>query len=172
MNYFFLLLILFSHVCYAGIKNELLLKQYDECIIDISHSATPDSVTGTIIFKSYRIKEGIHYPCYTNEKNVSASLKKAIQYYSSRTDLKPITSIMIGRLIRYHWIKDYLENNPAPKSNHQEFNKIIFNSSIIEPFKNALDVHNYYLTDVSCEKILINDEGFSIDALCWLEIEK
>ncbi len=164
------LIILFPNFCYAGIKHELFLEQYNECTIRITHDATPDSKTGTIIFRSYKIENDVYYPCEINENITSTSLNNAFQYYVSRSDLKPFTSLMIGRLIRYPWARSFLANNPIPKVTHAEFNKIIFESSIIEPFKNAINEFNYNITDVSCEKILYNENNLAIDGLCWLII--
>lgn len=166
-----LLIILFYELCYAGIENELLLEQHNECTIRITHDATPDSETGTIIFRSYKIKDNVHYACEINENTVSISLNNAFQYYVSRSDLKPVTSVMIGRLIRYLWARSYLENNPVPKVTHAEFNKIIFDSSIIEPFKKGISEFNYNITNVSCEKILYDENNLAIDGLCWLIID-
>jgi hypothetical protein len=167
---FFVFLI--SNFCYAGIEHELLLEQYNECMVRVTHDATPDSKTGAIIFRAYKIENGIHYPCEINENITSTSLNNAFQNYISLSDLKPVTSVMIGRLIRYLWARSFLEKNSISKVTHAEFNKVIFNSPIIEPFKNAVNNFNYSITNVSCEKILYDENNFAIDALCWLIIEE
>jgi hypothetical protein len=163
---------LISNFCYAGIEHELLLEQYNECTIRVTHDATPDSTTGTILFRSFKIEEGIHYPCDINENIASISLNKAFQQYSLLSGLKPVTSIMIGRLIHYPWAKDYLKNNPISKTMHQEFNNTLLNAPIITPFKHGLVNHHYNIIGVSCEKILLNKQGHVTDAMCWLELEE
>jgi hypothetical protein len=168
----FFLTIFFSNFCYAGVEHELLVEKQNECTIRITHEATPDSETGSIIFKSYKIEDNIHSPCETSEASVSIFLNKAFQQYSSHSDLKPITSIMIGRLIRYSWAKDLLKQSPIPKISSQEFNKEILFSPIIKPFQKAIKEFNYRVTDVSCEKTLYSEKGFAIDALCWLVVRK
>jgi hypothetical protein len=165
------LISLISIFCYAGIEHELLLEQYNECTIRVTHDATPDSTTGTILFRSFKIEEGIHYPCDINENIASISLNKAFQHYSLRSDLKPVTSVMLGRLIRYPWARNFLNTNSITKVSHKEFNQIIFDSPIIQPFRNALQNSNYDITGVSCEKVLYNESDFAIDGLCWLVIE-
>ena len=78
---------------------------------------------------------------------------------------------MLGRLIRHPWARRYLNKNTIPKLTHAEFNNVIFDSPIIEPFVKALQETDYNISNVSCEKILYNENDFAIDALCWLTIE-
>ena len=168
----YFLIIFFSTFCYAGIENDLLLEQYGNCNVRITHDATPDSETGTLIYRSYKIINSIHEPCEINQTIAYASFKKGFNNYLTKSELKPATSIMLGRLIRYSWASSFFDENLIQKTNHQKFNNIILNSPIIEPFKNAVNDFDYHITDVNCEKILYNEDNFAIDALCWLIIEK
>lgn len=166
------LIILTSNFCYAGIENELLLEQYDTCTVRITHDATPDSKTATLVYRTYKVIDDIHQPCDINQEVVYKSLKESFNHYLNNAELKPVTSIMLGRLTRYPWARSFFDKNPVAKTNHQEFNNIILSSSIIEPFKNAANDSNYSITGVSCEKILYNENNFAIDGLCWLIIEE
>ncbi len=165
------LIFLIPNICFAGVEKELFLKQYDSCTVRITHDATPDSKTGVLIFRSYKVSNGLHQPCDIDQEIAFNSFKDGFKIYLSSPDLKPITSIFIGRLIRYPWARHVLKTNPISKTDHQGFNKIILGTSIITPFENAVNDFDYKITNVSCEKMLYDKYNFAIDGLCWLILD-
>lgn len=171
-----IILMLLSYNAHAGIETILLDKGPGDCIIRITHDATPSSKTGAIVFRSFKPLNGVHEPCPPQKDDVSTSLSSAFEVYRQK-QLKPATSIFIGRLIHYPWIVGYLAGQgPAlDKTTGQNrsglFNSRVFLDEVLAPFQIAIAKHHYKISKTECEKILVNRRGIITDALCWLVIE-
>lgn len=171
-----IILMLLSYNAHAGIETILLDKSHGDCIIRITHDAIPTSKTGSIVFRSYKLLNGVHEPCPPQKNDISTSLDSAFEVYRQK-QLKPATSIFIGRLIHYPWVVDYLatQGPVLDKTTGQDrtglFNNSAFLDEVLMPFQTATAKHHYKIDKTECEKILVNHQGIITDALCWLVIE-
>jgi len=161
---------------HAGIETELFSAQYGECTARVIHDAVPYSQTATIVFKSYRVADGVHHPCALSGQDARDSLDRALAGYLMKAELKQVTSIFIGRLIHYPWVVKTLEEGAGSGKrghlSHKEFNKLVFGSETIRPFKQAVEEHGYAVTSISCEKLMFYRNGAPRDAMCWLIVNK
>jgi len=158
----------------AGIEIVLVKEEYGDCIVRVVHDATPDSDIGTLVFRAYTVVEGIHYPCEVDQKQVEDSLGLAISRYLSQTDLKPVTSIFVGKIAAFPWVRNAWDIKSQSGSysplSHREFSQLVFTSTISLPFTNALHEHGLSLNGASCEKLQFHTNGAPMNALCWFEI--
>lgn len=161
----------------AGIRTPLLELTAGKCSIRIHHDATPSAKTGVIIFRSYKIVAGIHQPCPPSTNQTRDSLRTAMGTLT-RKKLKPVNEIMIGRIMYYPWIQQYLATQPAyPGKVTQTYRNSLFNNrkflnETLKPFQDALVDYRLKINKTRCEKILINKQGVATDALCWLHLQK
>ncbi len=161
----------------AGIEAELFLKQYEACTVRIYHDATPDATSGVLVIRPYLEKDGVHERCESlDKKHITQSLTQALQAYKKRDDLKPVTSLMLGRLVNYPWIKTTLAAQAGvpsvKKLSRRQFNAFVLKDEMMTPFKQALELQGFRLTGASCEKLIFYDNGAPQDAMCWLVIER
>ena len=162
-------------VCFGGIETLLIEEQQGNCTIRISHDATPSSDIGTILFRSFTLVDGLQYPCHPAARQVTESLDKGIAEYRSRQNLKPATSIMVGRISRFPWVtamwQARSESGSYRKLSISDFNALIGARDISGPFVTALSRNGLELESASCEKLQFYDNGYPMDALCWLTIK-
>ena len=170
----FFLLCLVNMPALAGIDTDLYRQSHNGCTIEIQHSATTDFDFATLLFRAHKKVEGIYQRCAISELDAKQSLEKAFALYLQK-DLKPVTSIFIGRLENYAWAVEYLEKNPityAGKVDYRDFNQRIAQSSIFQVFDAALKIHGFRVKGASCEKILMDKQDHSTDATCWILIKE
>ena len=169
----------------AGIENVLVKEKYgectvrvthDACTVRVTHDATPDSKIGTLVFRSYAVVDNIHYPCEVDQAQVEHSLGLAVSRYLNRSDLKPVTSIFVGKIASFPWVRNawdiISQSGTYPRLSHQEFNKQLFKSDLSQPFVRAVKNYGLSLSGASCEKLQFHDNGAPMDALCWFEIDE
>ena len=113
----------------AGIEIVLVKEGYGDCTVLVTHDATPDSDIGTLVFLSYTVVDGIHYPCEVDQGQVEQSLGLAVSRYISRADLKPVTSIFVGKIAAFPWVRKAWgiksqsgSYSPLP---HHEFSQLV-----------------------------------------------
>ena len=169
-----LLLLSFTPASYSGETN-LVAEQYRDCTVRIFHDATPSSSEGTITFRSNKKTDGVFYPCEINESEVTASLSKGLAQYISQANLKPATSIMVGHISSYSWVRTLWEaqskkGNIAELS-YKEFNELVHTPAISAPFERALIKNRLTIDKVSCEKISFYENGAPENGFCWLSIK-
>ena len=158
----------------AGIEVDLVKEEYGDCTVRVTHDATPDSGIGTLVFRSYTEVDGIHYPCEVDQGQVEQSLGLAVSRYISRADLKPVTSIFVGKIAAFPWVRKAWDvksqsGSYAPLT-HLEFSHLVFTLTVSQPFANALSAHGLALSGASCEKLQFHANGSPMNALCWFEI--
>jgi len=162
-------------ICFAGIETILIEEQQGNCTVRVAHDATPSSETGTIDFRSFRIIDGVHYPCEPTRSQVTDSLSKGIAKYISHGNLKPATSILVGNISGYPWVKSKWHANSQSgtyeKMSRSEFNALVSSKIISQPFEIALVINGLEFNGASCEKIQFYENGYPMDALCWLKIK-
>jgi hypothetical protein len=167
--------IVFSTRVMAGIEVVLLEQQYENCTIRVTHDATPSSTIGTLVFRSYILVNRIQHYCFVEADQVEHSLGEAVARYRSNTGLKPVTSILVGRIGRFPWVKAAWEIDGAQGSftrlSHRQFNERVNRQDISGPFGHALRENGLSLGGASCEKLQFFENGAPMDALCWFEIE-
>ena len=166
--------LLFSNKAMAGVEFVLVKDVYGDCIVRITHDATPDADEGTLVFRSYIVEGGIHAPCDVDPDQVEQSLRLALSRYLARADLKPVTSIFVGKIAGFPWVRNIwaMESHSGsfePLS-HREFNQRVMASDIYFPFKRALHGTGLKITESSCEKLQFHANGAPMDALCWFVI--
>jgi len=163
-------------ICFAGIETVLNEEQQDSCTIRVSHDATPSSEIGTILFRSFTVLDGLHFPCELTKSQVTESLAKGIAKYISHQNLKPATSIMVGRISRYPWVniawQAKAKSGTYDKMTRTEFNTFVGSKDISQPFEIALTQNGLELDGASCEKIQFYQNGYPMDALCWFKIKR
>lgn len=158
----------------AGIEVVLVKEVYGDCTIRVTHSATPDSDIGTLVFRSYTVVDGLHHPCEADQEQVEHSLSLAVSRYLSRTDLKPVTSIFVGKIAAFPWVRmawnTKSQSGTHSPLSHRDMNQLVFMPTVSKPFASALADHGLGLRGASCEKLQFHDNGAPMNALCWFEI--
>ena len=158
----------------SGIEVVLVKEKFGDCIVRIMHDATPDSDIGTLVFRSYRLADNIHYPCEVDRQQVEQSLRLAVSLYLSEGDLKPVTSIFVGKIAAFPWVRKAwdIESQSGMHEplSHRAFSQLVFKSAISQPFTDALNHHGLALSGASCEKLQFHSNGAPMNALCWFEI--
>ncbi len=172
----FIIGLLVSTNATAGIENILVEEQYGDCTVRVTHDATPDSDTGTLVFRSYTVVESVHYPCEVDQKQAEHGLGLAISRYISRKDLKPVTSIFVGKIASFPWVRSAWDikkktGTYSPLS-HREFSQLVFKPVLSRPFASALNVNGLAISGASCEKLQFHANGAPMNALCWFKIDK
>ena len=172
----FLLLALFVPVvCFGGIETILVQERQGDCTARVLHDATPTSKIGTIDFRSYKVIDGLHHPCGLTKSQVKESLGRGLAKYVSDKNLKPATSIMVGRISRYPWVQSAWQarsqTGSYKKLSIAEFNALVSSRPISEPFAEALQSNGLEFGGASCEKIQFYSNGWPMDALCWFKIK-
>ena len=169
-------LLLLSFNSHAGIETRLLQEKYASCTIRISHDALATAKTGSLVFKSFILLNDVHQPCAPSRQHIHDSLDRALTSFGQQK-LKPLTSLFIGRLIHYPWIRDDLARQaPLPKTlpphkRTELFKSGAFISQNLSPFQRALAGHHYKISNMACEKLLLDKQGRIEDALCWIIVE-
>ncbi len=170
------LLLVMSSRCFSGVDTLLYSSELEGCKIDVSHSAAPRASTGTILFSAYTIIDGIHRACEVTKVAVSNTLSKGLSALSAEKNLVPVSSIRIGHIQNYKWVKAQLykisQEDKRTRIGYQEFNKLIASSAISDPFKLALEANGFKLKDASSEKRFYYKNGAPEDAFCWLSIKR
>ncbi len=160
---------------YAGIETLLIGEQQGNCTIRVTHDATPSSMFGTLVFRSFVVIDSVHHPCAATKSHVRETLSKGIAQYIAYNNLKPITSIMVGKISHFPWIKsDWLNKSQSgsyEKMSRSDFNALVSSEAISEPFKTALNKNGLEFDGASCEKMQFYDNGHPMDALCWFKIK-
>ena len=163
-------------ICFAGIETVLIEEQQGRCTLRVTHDATPSSEIGTILFRSFTVIDGMHFPCEPTKTQVIESLGKGIAIYISHDNLKPATSIMVGRISRFPWVNSAWQakarSGTYEKMSSTEFNAFVGSNDISQPFEIALNHNGLELDGVSCEKIQFYENGYPMDALCWFKIKR
>jgi len=171
---FLLIGLLVSTSATAGIEIALVKEEYGDCTVRVTHDATPDSEIGTLVFRSFIVIDNIHYPCEVDQEQVEHSLGLAVSRYLSSTDLKPVTSIFVGKIAAFPWVQmawdiKSLSGTYSPLS-HKEFSQLVFRRVISRPFASALSAHGLLVSGASCEKLQFYANGAPMNALCWFVI--
>ena len=159
----------------AGVETPLLLETQGDCTVSVVHDATPDSITGTLMFRSFLLLDGLSHPCDLSRTQVSASLGRGIAAYRAQVELIPVTSIFVGRVSRYPWVRSAWQEQGSTgsfeKLGFDAFNALVGSASIAQPFTDALRVNGLKSGGASCEKLMFHDNGAPLDGLCWILIE-
>jgi hypothetical protein len=169
--------ILFSYSAHSfgGVVTELYTATVEKCVKEVSHSAAVGSTTGTILFSSFEIIDGVQWACEASANTVAKVLSKGLSEYKNKKNLVPITSVRIGHLQYYKWIKIIMEEKSKSgqyeRLNFEEFNKFVRSESISAPFGKALEENGFNLENAECEKRIYFDNGAPRDAFCWLSIK-
>ncbi len=160
----------------AGIEVVLVKQEYGDCTILVIHDATPDSDIGTLVFRSYTVVDKIHYPCEVDQQQVEHSLGLAVSRYLARADLKPVTSIFVGKIASFPWVRSAWEiksqSGTHSSLSHRQFSQLVFTAVISQPFASALGSHGFALSGASCEKLQFHPNGAPMNALCWFVIDE
>ncbi len=168
--------LIFPVVCFAGIETLLVDEQQGRCTVRIVHDATPSSQIGTILFRSFVAIDGLHYPCELAKSQVTDSLIKGVAKYISHENLKPATSIMVGKIGSFPWVKSDWHakgrSGTYEKMSRREFNALVGSEAISQPFEIALNLNGLKFGGASCEKIQFYENGYPMDALCWFKIKR
>jgi len=176
-----LILSVLSDRSIAGVSQLLHETQFDNCAIKITHVAVPGS-KGTSDIRAFNSENS---RCTVEKHQVSDALNNALKQYKSLGGFPEIESIFLGRLfVTYTWMSKYLAlmsstdnrwdaklGKPINMSINKYVNSVLFSSEILEPFSVALRHFGYRIISVSCEKILLNEEKFPYDGMCWISIE-
>ncbi len=174
--YFLIFGLLVSTSNTAGIEIVLVKEKYGDCTVRVTHDATPDSDIGTLVFRSYTVVDNIHYPCEVDQEQVEHSLSLAVSRYLSRVDLKPVTSIFVGKIASFPWVRNAWDiksqSGTHSSLSHRQFSQMVFTAAVSEPFARALGSHGFALSDASCEKLQFHPNGAPMNALCWFEIDE
>ena len=160
----------------AGVETPLLLEIQGECTVRVVHDAIPDSSTGTLLFRSFRLIEGLSNPCDLTASQVAASLGRGIAAYLAQDNLKPATSLFVGRISRYPWVRSAWQQASLTGSYEKlgidDFNALVGAGNIARPFTDALRVNGLEPGGASCEKLQFFGNGAPMDGLCWFLIEE
>ena len=164
----------FSPVSSAGVETPLLLETQGECQVRVVHDATPDSTTGTLVLRAFQLIDGLAYACDVGPAQAAASLGRGVAAYLAQGDLKPATSVFVGRIGRYPWVREAwrLESGTDFRSrlDTDAFNALVGSEEIARPFTEALRMHGLEPGGASCEKLMFHDNGAPMDGLCWILI--
>jgi len=167
--------LIFSAACFAGIETVLVEEKQGNCTVRVIHDATPSSETGTILFRSFIVVDGLHHPCNPTKSQVTRSLSRGFAIYISHGNLKPATSIMVGKISNFPWVKSdwhaKSQSGTYKKMSRSELNALVSSKAISEPFEIALNLNGLEFDGASCEKIQFYDNGYPMDALCWYKIK-
>lgn len=174
-NFLVLVTILtFSASSFAGIESVLVKEQHGKCTVRIVHDSTPSSQIGTIVFRSFKIIDGLHHTCDLTKDQVIDSLARGIAKYLSHEDLKPVSSIFVGRISRFPWINSSWQSKGQSgkyeRMSNRDFNALVSSKDISQPFETALNRNGLKFGGASCEKIQFYKNGAPMDALCWFGI--
>jgi hypothetical protein len=170
------LLLAISSKCYSGVETLLFESELQGCKIEVSHSAAIGATTGTILFSTYKIIDGIHWACEVTKEAVTNTLTKGLSVFNSVSSLVPVSSIRIGHIQHYKWAKELLhkqsqEEQRAP-TGYQEFNQLVASNEVSLPFKLAINSNGFKLKKADCEKRFYYKNGATEDAFCWLIIKR
>ena len=90
-------------------------------------------------------------------------------------------SIMFGHLSYYGWLRDFLASTakedpdwsqqtgrPVAEKTMTYVNGVLSYDTVIDTFNQAVTRPDWRFNDISCEKILISEEGLPVDAFCWI----
>jgi len=173
-NILLVLSVFLSASCFAGVDTILHFSEIENCKIEVSHSATPKSKTGTILFSSYKTINGINMTCNIGKKAVIKSLSHALSVLATKENLANVTSVRIGHIQYYKWVKAYLESKAnsttRERIGYKKFNELIVTDVISKPFQVALQNSDFKLNSASCEKRVYYSNGAPEDGFCWLVI--
>jgi hypothetical protein len=158
----------------AGIEIELAVNKVRDCTLRVTHDAVPSWDTGAIIIKVFKIRNGVHVHCEVQEEEIYNVLNEALSTFNKSTHLKPVNSIMIGRLINFPWMVEYLKEAsktpPHKELSYREAEELVFHSPISEPFRNAAIENGFKPKGASCEKVMYFENGAVKDGLCFLSL--
>lgn len=159
----------------AGVETPLLIEIQGECTVRVVHDATPDSTIGTLVFRSYRLVDGLSFPCDLTPAQASASLSRGVAAYKAQPELKPVGSVFVGRIERYPWVRSSWQAESLAQSREQldieAFNRLVGSAEIGGPFNDALRVNDLEPNGASCEKQMYYDNGAPMDGMCWILIQ-
>ncbi len=175
-NLILFLILALPATSFAGIETILFEEQNGRCTLRITHDATPYSEVGTILFRSFTVIDGLHFPCKPTKTQVTESLGRGIAIYRSQENLKPATSIMVERISRFPWVnlawQAKAKSGTYEKMSNTEFNHFVGSKDISQPFEIALNQNGLEFDGASCEKIQFYENGHPMDALCWFKIKR
>ncbi|WP_157230879.1 hypothetical protein [Kiloniella laminariae] len=155
----------------------LLFEQFADCQIRVSAFQDTKTDTATLRFDAFTLDEaGIQQHCSPGETTVADSLEKAFATHKQQASPPRLTSLFIGRLDKYNWIRDYLAtaafatHSPDTPDNKivEDFVTGLMASTLLDPFRSPADQAGYPLPRLSCEKLITDSAGRPLDALCWL----
>lgn len=162
--------------CFSGVESQLLSTELNGCKIDISHSAAPGASSGTVLFSSYKVIDGIHWACEITKNAVTQSLKEGISILNTSDNLVPVSSIRIGHIRHYKWaLESFKEQSTKEKRDHisnREFGFLVASEVFSAPFSSALKANGFNLKGADCEKVSFYSNGAPEDGFCWLIIER
>ncbi len=129
-----------------------------------------------LVFRSFTLKDGLHSPCEPTRTQVIDSLGKGIAIYLSDENLKPATSIMVGRISRFSWVNSAWQakakSGTYEKMSNTEFNAFVSSIDVSQPFEAVLNKNGLEFDGASCEKVQFYSNGYPMDALCWFKIKR
>jgi len=176
---FLLLMVFFSIPTSAGVNNILYEHAVDQCKLTISHDAV-EGFAGVIMLRS--VNKDFGY-CAVSKQQVASSLDYAMKSLVSNKNLKEINSVFLGRLRSYKWIGNFLTQESKTSNqwdsslgrslvgnDNAYVNATLNATEVLSPFSAPLQKHGYDITDVECEKIMVNKDKLPYEALCWLVI--
>ncbi|MFD2205992.1 hypothetical protein [Kiloniella antarctica] len=186
---FFLSALFLPAIVQADEEVILLSKQQENCQIQVSAFLVSGTGDATLWFDAFNIDQlGYHVPCSPTKDSVSRSMKTIFSDHKQEANPLRFTSLFVGRLIEYSWIRDYLANFGRPlevspldtqtaisRPDYEvlkEFEATLLNSTILDPFSLPATQAGYSVKQLSCEKLIRSKNGVPIDALCWLVFEQ
>ncbi|MEM7294818.1 MAG: hypothetical protein AAF420_15670, partial [Pseudomonadota bacterium] len=159
------LLVLFaaSTQSIAGVETTLYVKEYETCLLRIAHDAAIDSDIGTLTVRVLGVGDATPKECPMDPQQLESGIDHALGKLHDRQDLVAVSSVFVGRLVRYPWAVAELAKNSFALD-RDALHALVVDSTISQPFIAGFARHDKKIVGAECEKILRNADGTPTDA--------
>jgi|GEM_PF-1371908 len=160
----------FATSLWAG-EMQLIKQQLSGCEFSLVHHQTEGFESATLVFRATQLETGIVNACSVSPEDAERSLIEGLQQLNQFNGLKPVSSLFIGRLVRYPWMVEHLAKRTEPLKRSNGFGEFILTPEMTGPFTRALRLAGFDVVAAQCEKRMFDSKGRLIDALCWIEVK-
>ena len=130
-------------------------------------------------------RKTLRQDCALSEAETIALFAAVFEAHAATGDAATYASLMIGAVANYAWMQRYLTDTArgdpdwSPESGrpvvghaNSYLKRILSVPRVMQPFNRAGAPSGYRLSEMSCEKVFISDDGLPVDAFCWLDLER
>ncbi|MBB6523441.1 hypothetical protein [Pseudoteredinibacter isoporae] len=112
--------------------------------------------------------------CETTKEDFQISLDSAMKKLVVPHTENKLTSVQIGQLSNYSWVRNRLKNTDSTVSGNGKYHisEYLKVHRVLDPISSVLEKYGWIGQAAQCEKAEYNNSGIPIDGFCWLKVER